>query len=68
MTEQEYNNKIGRIEKETQERFEKMFNDIYIQFRGLSYSKAELFLEHLKRTLKMDSRISGQVWEVPPTV
>jgi hypothetical protein len=68
VNEQEYLSKMGRLEKETEKRFEKMFNDIYIQFRGLSYSKAELFVEHLKRTLKMDSRISGQGWEVPPTV
>jgi len=68
MSEQEYNDKMRRIDKETKERFGEMFNKIYIEFRGMSYSKAELFLEHLKRTLKKDSRVSGQGWEIPPTV
>ena len=68
MTEQEYLSKMERLDLETKERFNKMFNNIYTQFRGLSYSKAELFLEHIKRTLKKDSVCLTQGWEVPPTV
>lgn len=68
MTEQEYISKMDRLDEETKERFNKMFNNIYIQFRQLSYSKAELFLEDLKRTIKKDSYVSGQLWEEPPTV
>ena len=68
MCEQEYFFKMDKLDEETKERFTKMFNNIYVQFRGLSYSKAELFLEDLKRTLKKDATISGQGWEEVPTV
>lgn len=68
MCEQEYLNKLERLDEETKQKFYKMFGGIYVEFRHLSYSKAELFLEHLKRTLKMDSKISGQGWEVTPTI
>lgn len=63
MNEQEYLSKLKRLDKETKKRFDKMFNTIYIEFRQLSYSKAEVFIEHLKRTLKKDSTISGQLCE-----
>jgi len=68
MTEEEYLSKMERLDEETKVRFEKMFGFIFIKFRGLSFSKAELFLEHLKNILKMDNVIRGQGWEVPPTV
>jgi hypothetical protein len=59
---------MNRLDEETKERFNKIFNNIFVQFRGLSYSKAELFLEDLKRTLKKDATISGQGWEEVPIV
>lgn len=68
MTEQEYLSKMERLDEETKERFNKMFNNIYTLFANLSYSKAELFLEDLKRTIEKDSYVSGQLWEMPPTV
>lgn len=68
MTESEYLSKLERLDEETKERFKNIFGNILIQFRGLSYSKAELFLEHIKRTLKKDSVCLTQGWEIPPTV
>ena len=69
MNEKEYLSKIKRLDKKTEERFNNMFNNIYIQFAKLSYSKAELFMEHLKRTLKKDSICLTQLWEgKEPTV
>jgi hypothetical protein len=68
MTEQDYLFKIEKVDEHTKQRFKSMFNKMYVEFRGLSFSKAELFLEHLKYTLKMDNVISGQGWEIPPTV
>ena len=63
MNNQEYLSKLELLDKETTKRFDKMFGDIYVRFHGLSYSKAELFLEHLKRTLKKDSSCHCQLWE-----
>ena len=63
MCEQEYLAKLDRLDEETTKRFDKMFGTIYVTFHGLSYSKAELFLEHLKRTLKKDSSCHCQLWE-----
>ena len=70
MCEQEYLSKIERLDEETKQRFNEMFSIVYIEFRRLSYSKAELFLEHLKRTLKKDSVCLTQLWEndYEPTV
>lgn len=63
MTEAEYESKLQRLDTETKERFNSMFNVVYVEFKRLSYSKAELFLEHLKRTLKKDSVCFTQLWE-----
>ena len=68
MCEQEYQSKMDRLDDETKAKLKDIFGNVYIQFRGLSYSKAELFLEHLKRTLKKDSVCLTQGWEIPPTV
>jgi hypothetical protein len=70
MREQEYLSKMERLDTETKERFNKMFGNIYTRFHGLSYSKAELFIEDLKRTLKKDSSCHCQLWEkgYEPTV
>lgn len=45
---------MSRLDEETEQRFNKTFNNIYANFAHLSYGRGEIFIEYLKRTLKKD--------------
>ncbi|AYN04783.1 hypothetical protein [Flavobacterium sp. 140616W15] len=63
MTEQEYLNKLKRLDINTKKHFDEIFVKIYPHFCKLSYSQLELLTEHIKRMGAKDSIIISQLWE-----
>lgn len=59
MVEQEYLNKLERLDGDSKKHFEVILVKIYSYFSKLPYSQVELVTEHIKRVASKDSVVIG---------